>query len=67
MTGDELRELRTNAGLSQSQLARLAGYDQSHICNVEAGRKGCNARLEQSILRALAVYRRLSGVKKGGL
>ena len=35
--GRQLRELRTSAGLSQKELARLAGTTQAGIARIEAG------------------------------
>jgi transcriptional regulator with XRE-family HTH domain len=35
--GSRIREARTQAGLSQSQLAKLCGMDQSRITQIEGG------------------------------
>lgn len=39
VSGQLLKEARTRAGLSQSELARRAGVAQSVICEYEAGRR----------------------------
>lgn len=38
--GRRLRELRTNAGLTQAELARQLGVVQGHIGTLEAGKEG---------------------------
>src|SRR5919107_2937530 len=36
-TGDEIRRLRLDAGISQARIAAAAGLDQAHISRIEAG------------------------------
>lgn len=38
ITGKLLRDMRTEAGLSQARLARLAKLSQAHIAKIEAGK-----------------------------
>lgn len=43
-TGDEIRELREEAGMTQTELAPLLGWKQSYLSQVETGKKPVNAR-----------------------
>ena len=38
ITGKVLREMRQEAGMSQQELARLAGITQAHVAKIESGR-----------------------------
>jgi len=53
--GSRLRALRQSHGISQSQVARLLGVDQSHISNVERGVRGLTIQQVVKLSRALAV------------
>lgn len=50
--GDEFRQLRLRAGLSQAEVARAIGVARSAICDLEAGDEGPSLRLRA---RAAAV------------
>lgn len=53
MTGEELRELRTKAGLSQEELATRANYHPVHVMALERGRYRIGARAARALRRAL--------------
>lgn len=40
MVGDTVRTLRNERGLTQEQLAQLAGLDRTTLVNFESGRRG---------------------------
>ncbi|AEM38032.1 transcriptional regulator, XRE family [Pyrolobus fumarii 1A] len=62
--GEEIRRLRLAAGLSQRELARLAGVSQSLIAKIEAGKVNPRVETLKKILDALeAVLRRLDRVE----
>lgn len=58
--GKRLRELRQKAGLSQEELADLAGLDRSYIGGVERGERNVSLVNIHRIARALKM-------KPGGL
>ncbi len=51
--GDELRTLRTRRGLTQSELARLAGVSQGLVARVEAGTVDPRVSTLERILKVL--------------
>ncbi len=51
--GDEIRRLRLAAGLSQRELARLAGVSQSLIAKIESGKVNSRVETVRRILSAL--------------
>ncbi|MGQ9514627.1 MAG: CBS domain-containing protein [Thermoproteota archaeon] len=51
--GGELRKLRTRRGLTQSELARLAGVSQGWVARVEAGSVDPRVSTLEKILRVL--------------
>lgn len=51
--GMEIKIYRLRAGISQSDLARLIGISQSHLCNVENGRLSPSLRLLLSLRKIL--------------
>ena len=53
--GNPIRNLRLNAGLSQSELAARAGTTQSHIARVESGKVDPGTDMIAKIASALAV------------
>lgn len=55
--GQKIAELREARGLTQEELAKLAGVDKSYISLLEAGRRGAKANLEtiSKLARALRV------------
>ena len=56
--GEELRRLRKEAGLTQRELAKLAGVSQSLIARIESGTVDPRASTLRRILQALASARR---------
>jgi len=52
-TGDELRRLRVRRGLTQSELARLAGVSQSLVARLEAGSVDPRVSTLEKILKVL--------------
>lgn len=54
ITGKLLREMRSEAGLSQAQLARLAKVSQAHVAKIEAGK--VDPRLS-TVNRLMAILR----------
>jgi predicted transcriptional regulator len=52
-TGEELRKLRTRRGLTQSELAHLAGVSQSLVARLEAGSVDPRVSTLEKILRVL--------------
>ena len=53
VTGEMIRELRAEAGLSQAQLARLAKISQAHVARIEAGKVDPRLSTVNRILRIL--------------
>lgn len=53
---DRLRELRTKQGLTQTELAKRAGWGKSRVCDLEAGRvPNPSLRTMRTIADALGV------------
>ena len=48
--GQEIRQLREDAGISQARLARAAGISRAHLCEIEAG----DSEASLAVLTALA-------------
>ena len=48
-----LRELRVDAGLTQSQLAEKTGLDQGHVSRLEAGRTAIGLDVLDRLCKAL--------------
>jgi transcriptional regulator with XRE-family HTH domain len=55
MLASRLRARRKSLGLTQHQLAELAGTDQSHISRLEQGRKGATTGMLHRIAQALGL------------
>lgn len=54
--GERLRELRRQAGLSQTKLANRVGVSNGYICDLERGRRGVpTGPILQRIAQALGV------------
>jgi predicted transcriptional regulator len=53
VTGEMLRELRAEAGLSQARLARLAKISQAHVARIESGKVDPRLSTVNRILRIL--------------
>jgi DNA-binding XRE family transcriptional regulator len=51
--GEALRELRTRAGLTQEQLAEVAGADPTYLSQLEKGRRDTRWTTITRLLRAL--------------
>lgn len=53
--GRRVREIRTEQGISQAQLARMMGTSRAHVCEIEAGRKNFRMNTFSKILDCLGV------------
>ncbi len=53
LTGAQLKKLRTDAGLTQRQLAQLVGVSQAHIAKVEKGKVDPRLSTFNKILQVL--------------
>lgn len=53
--GQQIKILRKNKGLTQKQLAKLAGISPTYLCDIEKGRFDGSLRILQSIATALDV------------
>ena len=51
--GENIRALRTRAGMNQTELANGVGVAQSMICQIERGTKACSMQLGAEIARVL--------------
>ena len=51
--GDRIRQLRTEKGVSQTELAEKAGLAQPHIVRIEQGRYSVGLDTLQAIAKAL--------------
>lgn len=51
--GANIRRIRTEACLSQAELARLVQISQSMLCQIERGTKACSMGLGAEIAKAL--------------
>lgn len=51
--GSRIRELRTNAGLSQEKLALSADLDRTYIASVENGKRNISIVNLEKIIKAL--------------
>jgi predicted transcriptional regulator len=64
VTSDSLRKLRLQAGMTQKQLATLAGVSQAHVAKIESG--NVDPRLS-TVNRILDVLGHKKGRKCGGI
>lgn len=55
LLGDEVRRARTEAGLSQVELARRLGISRSYVSNLEAGRVNVTVGQLANVAAALKV------------
>ena len=53
--GERIRRLRTNAGVSQHELAMRCGIEPSNLCRIEAGRTNLTVSTMRRISTALSV------------
>ena len=53
--GDNVRALRKSVGLSQENLARVAGLDRAYVGHVENGRRNLSLNAMWQLARALEV------------
>jgi repressor LexA len=54
--GDRLRRLRTEAGLSQRELAKRSGVDREYICQIEANKtKGMTLRIAEALAKGMGI------------
>ena len=55
IAGIKIKLLRVAAGLSQRELAEMAGYSQEYISLLECNKRTASAMVEEKICIALAV------------
>lgn len=55
LCGERLHHIRTQRGLTQSELAELVGVEQNHISHIESGRRMMSLPLLREIAKALRV------------
>ncbi len=55
LIGKRVRELRNNLGISQEELADLAGLDRTYITSVECGRRNISIVNIEKLAKALDV------------
>lgn len=55
LCGERLHLIRTQRGLTQSELAELVGVEQNHISHIESGRRMMSLSLLREIAQALRV------------
>lgn len=53
IVGNRIRELRSNAGLSQEKLALAANLDRTYIASVENGKRNISIINLEKIIKAL--------------
>ena len=58
MTGDSLKRLRTEAGLTQKGLAELVGVSQAHIAKIERGKVDPRLSTVNKVLRVLSEWKK---------
>jgi transcriptional regulator with XRE-family HTH domain len=51
----KLEKVRETRGLSQADVAILAGVSQAHICNVESGRRRLSPEARQRLIKGLGL------------
>jgi predicted transcriptional regulator len=57
VTGSFIKKLRTDAGLTQKRLAKLAGVSQAHVAKIEQGKVDPRLSTVNKILRVFAASR----------
>lgn len=55
LVGKRVKELRNNLGISQEELADLAGLDRTYITSVECGRRNISIINIEKLAKALKV------------
>ncbi len=55
LVGKRVRELRNNLGISQEELADLAGLDRTYITSVECGKRNISIVNIEKLTNALQV------------
>lgn len=55
LVGKRVRELRNNIGISQEELADLAGLDRTYITSVECGKRNISIVNIEKLAKALKV------------
>ena len=53
--GRKIRARREGRGLTQAELARMAGISQGHLANLEAGRRTPRLAVLERLARALEI------------
>jgi transcriptional regulator with XRE-family HTH domain len=55
--GSELKEIRTEMGISQEKMAKLLGYSSKHrICEIETGKKLMSSQAVRCVKFAYRLY-----------
>lgn len=54
--GKKFRYLRTSYGINQTDLAKLVGFNQTYISNVESGRKRASDRFLRDAAKVFQVH-----------
>lgn len=55
LVGKRVKELRNNLGISQEELADLAGLDRTYVTSVECGRRNISIVNIEKLAKALKV------------
>lgn len=55
LVGKRVRELRNNLGISQEELADLAGLDRTYITSIECGKRNISIVNIEKLAKALNV------------
>lgn len=55
LVGKRVRELRNNLGISQEELADLAGLDRTYITSVECGKRNISIVNIEKLAKALNI------------
>lgn len=53
--GQKVRDARVAAGMSQTELAKVAGITNQFVCQIEAGKKGVSVETLAKLAKALKV------------
>jgi len=53
--GEQLRKLRTERGIRQEELARLAGLDRTYISKIERGERNVSLETVSKLAQALDI------------
>jgi transcriptional regulator with XRE-family HTH domain len=51
MNGKQLKAVRVDAGMTQTEFAKAIGYSAPYVCNMENGHDEVSRRVEQTVRR----------------